>query len=53
MGGYLVIGPIVTHTVIGIILKIEGCEQGSPYIKGKTVFFVDTPKYVKSKIIDN
>jgi len=32
MGGYLVIIPIVTHIVIGIVLKVEGCEQGSPYI---------------------
>ena len=53
MGGYLVIVPIVTHVVVGIILEVEGCELGSPYIKGYTVFFVDTPKYLKSKVIDN
>jgi len=53
MGGYLVIVPIVTHIVIVIILKVEGCEQGSPYIKGNTIFFVDTPKYLKSKMIVN
>lgn len=53
MGGYLVIVLIVTLIVIGIILKVEDCEQGSPYIKGYTVFFVDTPKYLKSKVTDN
>jgi len=53
VGGYLVIVPIVTHIVIGIILKVEGYEQGSPYIKGYAVFFVYTPKYLKSKMMDN
>jgi hypothetical protein len=45
MGGYLVMVPLVTHIVIGIILEVEVCEQGSPYF--------DTPKYQKSKMINS
>jgi len=40
MGQYLVIVPIVTHIVICIIFKVEGCEQGSPFVKGYAVFYV-------------
>jgi hypothetical protein len=33
MGGYLIIVPIVTHIVMGIILKVEGVNRGHLILK--------------------